>query len=233
MHIVWFGDSTITEVALLSLAFVLSAGVGLERGRKLKSAGLRTHTLVGLGAALFTLVSVYGFAGVAGPDANADPTRIAAQIVSGVGFLGAGVIFVHRGAVSGLTTAASIWMTAAIGMACGAGAPTLAIVATVLYFLARTLLGRLGKRVTGAHPDVLVRIRYREGFGSLRGALTIAAELGLDAVVTGTRNVSKPAKPRHESTIRVVGRGTTIDALLDAWRDLAGVMRVEPVEDSD
>jgi putative Mg2+ transporter-C (MgtC) family protein len=126
----WVSSTTWTETTLLGLAFVLSAVIGLERHRRFKSAGLRTHTLVGVGSAVFTLVSAYGFADVPGRGAAAvDPSRIAAQVVSGVGFLGAGVIFVRRGSVSGLTTAASVWLTAAVGMACGAGLPALAVMA--------------------------------------------------------------------------------------------------------
>ncbi|MFP3380477.1 MgtC/SapB family protein, partial [Bacillus sp. SIMBA_069] len=100
-----------TQLLLLALAFALSAIIGVERERRLKSAGLRTHILVGLGSALFTLVSAYGFVSLGLP--ATDPSRIAAQVVTGIGFVGAGVIFVNRGNVVGLTTAASIWVTAA------------------------------------------------------------------------------------------------------------------------
>lgn len=131
----WLGGTELlTELLLLLLAFALSAAIGIERERRLKSAGLRTHILVGLGSALFTLVSAYGFAPLGLP--TTDPSRIAAQIVTGIGFLGAGVIFVNRGNVVGLTTAASIWVTAAIGMACGAGLPVLAVAGTALHLVA-------------------------------------------------------------------------------------------------
>ena len=118
-------SSTGIELLLLLMAFVLSMIIGIERQMRQKSAGMRTHTLVGTGAALFTLVSGFGFSSVLGEYVNLDPSRIAAQIVSGVGFLGAGVNFMRRDVVRGLTTAATIWMTAAIGMACGAGTPTM------------------------------------------------------------------------------------------------------------
>ncbi|HET8560058.1 MAG TPA: MgtC/SapB family protein, partial [Marmoricola sp.] len=91
------------QVADLFLALVLSTGIGLERELRQKSAGMRTHTLVGLGAALMMLVSKYGFTDVLGNGVSLDPSRVAAQIVSGIGFIGGGLIFVHRGAVSGLT----------------------------------------------------------------------------------------------------------------------------------
>src|SRR6202451_1751525 len=108
------------QVGELSVALVLSAAIGLEREIRQKSAGLRTHTLVGVGAALFMLISKYGFTDVLEPRLIVlDPSRVAAQVVTGVGFLGAGLIFVRRDSVRGLTTAASIWVTAAIGSACG------------------------------------------------------------------------------------------------------------------
>ena len=98
----------------LALTLVLSAAIGLERELRQKSAGLRTYTLVGIGAALFSLAGAYGFAGEPGPR---DPSRVAAQVVSGIGFIGGGLIFVRQDAVRGLTTAAGVWVTAAIGLA--------------------------------------------------------------------------------------------------------------------
>src|SRR6201990_3766997 len=108
------------------LALVLSTAIGLEREAGAKAAGLRTHALVGLSAAIIMVISKYGFADLLGLDHIAlDPSRIAAQIVSGIGFIGGGLIFVRRDAVRGLTTAATIWLVAAVGMACGAGLPVL------------------------------------------------------------------------------------------------------------
>src|ERR1700761_5466358 len=124
------------QIAELALAFGLSSLIGLEREWRQKSAGLRTHTLVGFGAALFLIVSKYGFSDVlVGRSVVLDPSRVAAQIVSGIGFIGGGLIFVRRDAVRGLTTAAVVWMTAAIGMACGAGLVVLALVATAGHFI--------------------------------------------------------------------------------------------------
>ena len=124
------------QAAELGLALLLSAAIGLEREVRQKNAGLRTHTLVGVGAALFMLISKYGFTDVLQPGVVVlDPSRVAAQIVTGVGFLGAGLIFVRRDSVRGLTTAASIWVTAAIGSAAGAGLPVLAALGTGIYFV--------------------------------------------------------------------------------------------------
>src|ERR1700743_2861526 len=102
------------QIGELGLALLLSACIGLERELRQKNAGLRTHTLVGVGSALFMLISKYGFTDVLEKQMVVlDPSRVAAQIVSGIGFIGAGLIFVHRGSVRGLTTAASIWVPAA------------------------------------------------------------------------------------------------------------------------
>ena len=110
----------------LLLAAVLAGLVGLQRERAGKPVGLRTHALIGLGAALFTMTGVFGFAG-------GDPARIAAGLVTGIGFLGAGTIL-HRtgGVIEGLTTAATIWIVAAIGLASGVGLYLIASVATMI-----------------------------------------------------------------------------------------------------
>ena len=115
----------------LLLAAVLSALVGYERERSHKPAGLRTHILIGMGAALFTLVSIYGFSGVV------DPARVAAGVVTGIGFIGAGVIFrgMKGDKVVGITTAASVWVTAAIGVAAGCGMYAISILTTVITVL--------------------------------------------------------------------------------------------------
>src|SRR5947207_11364437 len=118
----------------LSLAAVLGGMIGFERELREREAGLRTHLLVSLGAALFTLVSAYGFRDfvTGGSRSTVDPTRIAAQIVTGIGFLGAGAIIRQGMSVRGLTTAATLWIAAAIGMACGAGYYTAAAITTVV-----------------------------------------------------------------------------------------------------
>jgi putative Mg2+ transporter-C (MgtC) family protein len=125
-----------TQFIELGLAFILSAAIGLEREIRHKSAGLRTYTVVGTAAALFVLISKYGFTDVIVADrVILDPSRVAAQIVSGIGFIGAGLIFVNQDRVKGLTTAATVWLVTGVGMACGAGLPWLALAATVAYFI--------------------------------------------------------------------------------------------------
>lgn len=111
-----------TEVLRLVLALVFGALVGLEREGAMRAAGIRTHALVSLGSCLVIIVSAFGFADILGTRAvGLDPSRIAAQVVSGIGFLGAGAILFRKEIVQGLNTAASIWVVAAIGLACGGG----------------------------------------------------------------------------------------------------------------
>lgn len=115
----------------LLLAIVLGGAIGFERERAGKPAGLRTHMLICVGATLFTLVSIYGFSGLA------DPSRIAAGIVTGVGFIGAGAIILRssEGYVAGLTTAATIWVVAGIGVAVGAGLYIASVITTVVTLI--------------------------------------------------------------------------------------------------
>jgi putative Mg2+ transporter-C (MgtC) family protein len=128
-------------LARLSVAAGLGAAIGIEREIRDREAGIRTHLLVALGAALFTIISAFGFRDIlsaSGPDVlvRLDPSRIAAQIVTGIGFLGAGAIIREGLSVRGLTTAGSLWVSAAIGMAAGSGWYWAAVVGTVLTIFA-------------------------------------------------------------------------------------------------
>jgi len=116
----------------LALAAGLGGAIGLERELREREAGLRTHTLVSLGAALFTIAGAYGFRDFHN---SFDPTRIAAQIVTGIGFLGAGAIIRQGLSVRGLTTAATLWVVAAIGLTCGAGYYAAAVITTAIVLL--------------------------------------------------------------------------------------------------
>jgi putative Mg2+ transporter-C (MgtC) family protein len=169
-----------TQVGELGLALLLSALIGVEREIRQKSAGLRTHTLVGIGAALFMLISKYGFNDVLQTGRVVlDPSRVAAQIVTGVGFLGAGLIFVRRDSVRGLTTAASIWVTAAVGACAGAGLPILAVLATGIYALVALGFPVVARRLPQSSTATsLIRITYRDGQGVLRTVLQTATGAG-------------------------------------------------------
>ncbi|MFL5959285.1 MAG: MgtC/SapB family protein [Gaiellaceae bacterium] len=148
------------EVLLrLFVAAALGGAIGLERELRERQAGLRTHLVVCVGSALFTLVSAYGFNSF---DGNVDPTRIAAQIVSGIGFLGAGAIIRQGLSVRGLTTAATLWLVAAIGMAAGAGYWEGALIATLGALLTlgplRVFSFRILSRYRPVHDRLLVEI---------------------------------------------------------------------------
>ncbi len=135
----------------LGMAFLLSALIGLEREIRRRSAGLRTYTVVGTSAALFILISKYGFTDVISVDRiMLDPSRVAAQVVTGIGFIGAGLIFVKDDKVNGLTTAATVWLVTAVGMACGAGLPYLALAATFAYFVVALIFPLIMHLLPGA-----------------------------------------------------------------------------------
>ena len=126
-------SSELTCLLRMLLSVLLGFFIGFERKMRFKEAGIRTHTIVCVGACLFTLVSIFGFKG-------ADTARVAAQIVSGIGFIGAGMIFYHKQTIHGLTTAAGIWATAAIGMATGAGMYIVSVCATIIIILVQWVM---------------------------------------------------------------------------------------------
>src|ERR1700727_2305236 len=168
---------TVVQLGELTLALILSSFIGLEREFRMKSAGLRTHTLVGVAAALIMLVSKYGFTDVLEKyTVVLDPSRVAAQIVSGIGFIGGGLIFVHRDIVRGLTTAAIIWLTAAVGMACGAGLPLLALFVTAAHFVVVYAYTPLGRRVLSQRSEV--HVRYVPGKGAVEKVMQMCTGRG-------------------------------------------------------
>ncbi len=149
-----------TAVLRLGLALVLGALVGLERERGERTAGLRTHTLVALGACLVMIVSAFGFSDILGTNnVVLDPSRIAAQVVSGIGFLGAGTILLRKEIVKGLTTAAAIWVVAAIGLACGAGLLIEAVITTIFTIAILALLQPLRRRLRRSPEVYHLRIK--------------------------------------------------------------------------
>ncbi|MCQ8239601.1 MgtC/SapB family protein [Rhizosaccharibacter radicis] len=168
----------LVQLGELALAFVLSALIGLEREFRHKSAGVRTYTLVGVAAALFMLISKYGFMNILVPSQVVlDPSRIAAQVVSGIGFIGGGVIFMRRDVVRGLTTAASVWLTAALGMACGAGLPVLAVATTLGHFTIMFVFPRLVRRLPRTRRLASdISLSYEDGRGLLRDILVTCTQ---------------------------------------------------------
>ena len=137
------------------IACVCGVIIGIERKNRAKEAGIRTHCIVACAAALMMLVSKYGFFDIVGTDTSYDGSRVAAQIVSGIGFLGAGMIFVHKNTVTGLTTAAGVWATAGIGMALGAGMYVVGICATVIILIVQILLHKNNRLTATAKLELL------------------------------------------------------------------------------
>lgn len=134
---------TLSFIIRIILAAILGGLIGHERQTRSKEAGMKTHILVCVGSALIMIVSQYGFYEVIGNHIDVDPSRIAAQVVSGIGFLGAGVIFKESGSIKGLTTAAGIWCVGAIGLAVGSGLYFIAIIFTVFILLVFAVLNRV------------------------------------------------------------------------------------------
>jgi putative Mg2+ transporter-C (MgtC) family protein len=221
----------VKQLGELGLAFVLSTLIGLEREWRQKSAGLRTHTLVGVGAALFMLVSKYGFADVLTPGGRTvlDPSRIAAQVVSGIGFIGGGLIFVRGDIVRGLTTAAIVWVTAAVGMACGAGLALLACVATAGHFAVVLGYPAIAAKLPASRAlGFAVRVVYEDGRGILRDVLAESTRRGFAIVRVGTQQIERAAiagVPAVAVTMEVRGQ-PDIGSLATALDELHGVLEV-------
>jgi putative Mg2+ transporter-C (MgtC) family protein len=168
-------------LARLALSCLLGLAVGLERAHAGKDAGLRTHALVALGATLMTLVSGYAFAGFPG---RTDPTRIAAQIVTGIGFIGGGTILKEGITVRGLTTAASLWTMAGVGMAIGAGLYAMALLAVTCALITLTIVTRLEQRVRLRAPHVWEVQLSLDGPAALDAILDYTGQRHLAAALT-------------------------------------------------
>lgn len=151
-----YGQSWL-QLVYLGTAFVLSSAIGLERELKMRSAGLRTCTLIGIASALLMLVSKYGFSDVLDRGRIVlDPSRVAAQIASGIGFVGGGLIFVRQDVAHGLTTAATVWLVAAVGMACGAGLLLLALSVAAAHFVVVYAYTPLVHRIQSKYCELAV-----------------------------------------------------------------------------
>ena len=225
----------LVSIGWMLLALVLSASIGLERQIRGKSAGIRTQAIVGLTACLMMRISKYGFSDILIDGITRyDPSRVASQIVSGIGFLGAGIILTRHGAIRGLTTAATIWETAAIGMACGAGLWWLALAGTALHFIVIALLTPLVQFIlmrTHGHK-VTLSVHYSPGHGVLSTLLTQVSALGWSVSGVSTRTDSA----HHTSTARFTAstrQDLSRSMLVTTLADLDGVAGVDITEEDD
>jgi len=212
----------------LLAAAVLSGVIGINRGRLEWTAGLRTHMLVAVGAALAIIVSAFGFADVlSNPHVVLDPSRIAAQVVTGVGFLGAGtILFVERDQiVRGLTTAASLWAVASVGLAAGSGMYVGAVIATAIIWVILALLKPLERKLTGKpkrRPRLTARLTGSSALSVFEKAL---GEHHLPFAKTILRR-----EPDGDDVVTVLFtrpvRKDQLAVLADALRDLEGFKSV-------
>lgn len=196
-------------VIRLLIAAVLGSAVGLERERLSWAAGLRTHMLVCVGACLFMIVSIFGFNDVLGhPDVTLDPSRVAAQVVSGIGFLGAGAIILRGEIIRGLTTAASLWSVAAVGLAVGGGMYVEAVAAIAIILIILAGVKPLEERYRDKTQAFELRVLADRGeftFASLRKALGSGTERIRQFIIKPSDN------PELDEIVLVLGRMNSKD----------------------
>jgi len=219
----------------LLLAAVLGGIVGMERGSGDRPAGFRTHILVCAGSALIMLVSMYGFEGFDSvplkyPN-NRDSARIAAQVVSGIGFLGAGTIL-HEGiTVRGLTTAASLWMISAIGLATGAGMYLVSIVATIITFTTLTTFHSVEKRFAAANSKSdkkYIRVVASNTPGLVAQVAAFLAQSGIKVKTINVQNSSANDKVVLELYLRF-NKELDLGIVMDGLQQIEGVRSIENV----
>ena len=211
-----------TALARLALAAGLGGAIGIERELRDRYAGLRTHLLVSLGSALFTIVSAYAWTGFEFHNGvNYDPTRIAAQIVTGIGFLGAGAIMRQGISVHGLTTAATLWMSAAIGMTAATGFYTVAVLATAVTLLA-------------LWPLRLFERRYIDRMRSSSAHFIVDMKLGSDTAsvlryLEGERAALVGVKDHDEAGQRKLAADVELDRDVHLVEIINGLQRMDGV----
>jgi putative Mg2+ transporter-C (MgtC) family protein len=216
-------------VLRLLLAAGLAGALGIEREVHEQPAGFRTHTLVGLGAALFAIISAFGFEAIAGAgpggQIRADVTRVASQIVVGIGFLGGGAIIKYGATVRGLTTAASLWVTAAVGTAVGIGMPFLATATTLIALIAlvalRPLRGVL-RRIAGVHVELLIQTDEHGHLGTVRTALR---NRGVD--IKGVEVTGQDGGGRSYAILAIVPKGIDPSDVAASLEDDQHILHVD------
>ena len=213
-------------VVRLLAAAVLGSAVGIDRERLVWAAGLRTHMLVCVGSCLFMIVSAYGFASVLGPHVILDPSRVAAQVVSGIGFLGAGSILLRGEVVRGLTTAASLWTGAAIGLAVGGGLYIEAVSATVVILIILAGIKPLEERFQARNRIHEIRLKAARGQLSINA---LEAALGYRAKRI-TRYVSEPEDDASTDTVSIAFQRLSPNDIAEIVTALRALPCVQDVE---
>lgn len=213
-------------LARLGLAAVCGLAIGLERQLNQHEAGMRTHVLVALGAALFTIAGAYGFGDI-DQAATVDPARVAAQVASGVGFIGAGAIIRQGPSIRGLTSAATLWLTGALGVAAGAGAPLATLIVTVVVLFTLVGLGVAKPFVDSwSLQSVTLEVEYEQGKGTLAPILEVLEQLQLKLEDLKIRD--DPGREVRQVFMVVNGRRlSTVEELAEQIRALPDVKQVE------
>lgn len=214
----------------LVLALVLGGLIGLEREQSNHPAGFRTHILVCLGSALIMLLSLYGFGQFADePNVRVDPARLAAQVITGIGFLGAGTIIFNGSSISGLTTAASLWVVAAIGLATGAGYYYAAVVTTVFVLISLWILNKVEKKWMGGKVTKAVQIELLDQPGSLAVISAVLKEKGMEIRKLTIHHMPPSDAGEERIQIRMFLRLSKPEQMVlaaDELQKIAGVMNV-------
>lgn len=196
------------------LAGVCGALIGFERSRRQKEAGLRTHIIVAMGAALFMLVSKYSFADIPLIETmRADGSRIASNVVTGISFLGAGVIFVRGGSIKGLTTAAGIWTIAAVGLAIGGGLYIIGVVCTLLIFIVQIILHHwLPSSETMETHEIAIVLKSVDSSGVAK-LLEYFTEKKITVIETNIRRDTKNDLVKIDMSVRIQKDADLADAI--------------------
>ncbi|MCL2008098.1 MAG: MgtC/SapB family protein [Treponema sp.] len=198
----------LTEIDMiirLCLGFIAGAIIGFERSSRRQVAGLRTHILISTGATLLMLLSIYVPQQI-NPERMGDPGRIAAQVVSGMGFLGAGAIIRLGNSIRGLTTAASLWFIAAVGLVIGAGMFTVAGTAVGLGLITLLFLHKIERRIFPTLRFKLLEIFYKDNNSSTKGALEIIRSSGIEVQTMDVDQGSKERGTKLRLLVRVSGK---------------------------
>lgn len=208
----------------LGLAALLGGAVGLERELHGQPAGLRTHMVLSIGAALAAELSILFSHALSSPDHPSDPSRLAAQVISGVGFLGAGAIVRYGANIKGLTTAASLWTTAIVGLACGSGFGPLAAVGAVMVVATLRLVRVLERRLFSSYHAHSLELSLEDRPGIVRDLHSALGSLGIKVVSTSVSVVG----PTALSVSMVVRKpdDLTFDKLIGAMRTQVGAQRI-------
>lgn len=218
----WQGNFLATCGIRVLLAMLCGAIIGYERTRRQKGAGIRTHVIISLGAVAMMLVSKYGFYDQVGLGFNVDPSRIANNIMTGMGFIGAGVIFVKNTSIKGLTTAAGLWATTGVAMAIGAGMYEVGIMVTAVMLLSQILLHVWFRRVdTAGSTDLIITLRCGDGaYERLKDQLT-----DIGALIENCKY-----KREGESTLRIVAKthdGMNVEDVLSMAEKNEDIISIE------